>query len=67
LIFKQNYDIIKLDSDLKKNRRKSMSVVSEHVYKEAMDYYNTQYSGLGYEFAFEIKEGLNRIISFPNA
>ena len=34
---------------------------------EAMDYYNTQYPGLGYEFAFEVKESMNRIISFPNA
>ena len=34
---------------------------------EAMDYYNNQYSGLGYEFAFEVKESINRILSFPNA
>ena len=34
---------------------------------EAMDYYNGQYQGLGYEFAFEVKEGTNRIITFPNA
>jgi hypothetical protein len=34
---------------------------------EAMDYYNNQYSGLGYEFAFEVRESMNRIISYPNA
>ena len=34
---------------------------------DAVDYYNSQYSGLGYEFAFEVKESLNRILSFPNA
>ncbi len=34
---------------------------------EAMDYYNGQYQGLGYEFAFEIKESINRIITFPSA
>jgi len=34
---------------------------------EAMDYYNIQYQGLGYEFAAEVKESINRIIAFPDA
>ena len=34
---------------------------------DAMDYYNAQYSGLGYEFAIEVKKSLNRILSFPSA
>ncbi len=33
----------------------------------AMDYYNAQYPGLGYEFAFEVKESIDRILSFPTA
>jgi hypothetical protein len=33
----------------------------------AMDYYNAQYSGLGYELAAETKECLRRIATFPNA
>ncbi|MEW6097410.1 MAG: hypothetical protein AB1567_12965 [bacterium] len=34
---------------------------------EAIDYYNAQYPGLGYEFAVEVKECLSRISSFPQA
>ena len=31
---------------------------AEDEIAQGMDYYNKQYSGLGYEFAVEIKEGL---------
>jgi hypothetical protein len=34
---------------------------------EAVDYYNNQCSGLGYEFASEVTNTLERITSFPNA
>ncbi|MBF0548850.1 MAG: type II toxin-antitoxin system RelE/ParE family toxin [Candidatus Riflebacteria bacterium] len=34
---------------------------------EAMDYYNSQYAGLGYEFAVEVKECFKRITAFPKA
>ena len=40
---------------------------AEEEIAEGMDYYNEQYSGLGYEFAVEIKEGMNRIKLFPEA
>ncbi len=34
---------------------------------DAMDYYNKQYPGLGYEFANEIKKSLYTIKAFPEA
>ena len=34
---------------------------------EAIDYYNAQYPGLGYEFAVKVKECLSLISSFPQA
>ncbi len=40
---------------------------AESEIAEAMDYYNIQDPGLGYEFAFEVKESINRMISFPSA
>ena len=40
---------------------------AEDEIAEGMDYYNEQYPGLGYEFAVEIKEGMNRIKFFPEA
>ena len=40
---------------------------AESEIAEAMDYYNLQDPGLGYGFAVEVKESINRIISFPNA
>ena len=40
---------------------------AESEIADAMDYYNNQYPGLGYGFAFEIKESLKRILSFPQA
>ena len=40
---------------------------AESEISDAMDYYNRQYSGLGYEFAFEVKESLKRMLLFPKA
>jgi hypothetical protein len=40
---------------------------AEQEFVEAVDYYNDQCTGLGYEFAAEVKNTLNRIISFPVA
>jgi len=34
---------------------------------DAVDYYNKQCPGLGYEFAAEVKSTLSRIVSFPEA
>ncbi len=40
---------------------------AEKEFVEAVNYYNQQCPGLGYEFAAELKAACNRIISFPNA
>ena len=40
---------------------------AEQELAEAVDYYNDQCPGLGFEFAAEIKSTLNRILSFPEA
>ena|SRR3989304_6392812 len=40
---------------------------AEQEFAEAVDYYNGQCSGLGYEFAAEVKSTLARISSFPDA
>ncbi|MBM4048013.1 MAG: type II toxin-antitoxin system RelE/ParE family toxin [Planctomycetes bacterium] len=40
---------------------------AEQEFAEAVDYYNEQRPGLGYEFAAEVKSTLDRIASFPNA
>lgn len=34
---------------------------------DAVDYYNEQCPGLGFEFAAEVKSTLSRIVFFPNA
>jgi len=34
---------------------------------EAVDYYNSQLAGLGFEFAAEVKSTLERIVSCPSA
>ena len=33
----------------------------------AVDYYNTQSEGLGFEFALEVKRTLQRIVTHPSA
>ncbi len=40
---------------------------AEQELAEAVDYYNDQCPGLGFEFAAEIRSTLNRILSFPEA
>jgi hypothetical protein len=40
---------------------------AEQELVDAVDFYNQQCSGLGYEFAAEMKNTLNRIVSFPDA
>jgi len=40
---------------------------AESEIAEAMDYYNKQFPGLGYEFASEVRKCINTIISFPKA
>lgn len=41
--------------------------IAEEEFVEAVDYYNQQSEGLGYEFAFEVQRTLERIIQFPEA
>jgi len=40
---------------------------AEQEFLEAVEFYNVQCPGLGYEFAAEITATLNRISSFPEA
>ncbi len=40
---------------------------AEEEIAEAVDYYNAQRPGLGFEFAEEVKKALNRISAFPQA
>ncbi len=40
---------------------------AEQEFIEAVDYYNTQCLGLGYEFAVEVTNTLDRISAFPEA
>lgn len=41
--------------------------VAESEFVEAIDYYNEQSEGLGYEFAAEVKRTIDRIIQYPGA
>lgn len=41
--------------------------ISELEFVEAINYYNEQSEGLGYEFALEIQKTIERIIQFPEA
>jgi len=41
--------------------------VAETELMEAVKYLNEQSEGLGFEFAAEIKQTINRIIQYPNA
>jgi len=36
-------------------------------FQEAIDYYNGQRAGLGFEFSNEVKEGITRIRNYPEA
>lgn len=40
---------------------------AEREIEEAVDYYNEQLPGLGFEFAIELKEAIARIVDFPDA
>lgn len=40
---------------------------AERDFTEAVDYYNAQRAGLGFEFAAEIKAAFGRIVAFPEA
>lgn len=40
---------------------------AEQEFAEAVDYYNKQLAGLGFEFAAEVKYTLERILLYPNA
>lgn len=40
---------------------------AEQELADAVDHYNEQCPGLGFEFAAEVKNTLSRIVSFPNA
>lgn len=41
--------------------------IAEGEFAQAVDYYNEQSEGLGYEFALEAKRTLERIVQFPEA
>lgn len=40
---------------------------AEREFAEAVDYYNHERPGLGFEFAAEVKSALDRIAAFPQA
>lgn len=40
---------------------------ADSEFDEAITYYNTQSAGLGFEFADEIKEAIERIKNYPEA
>jgi plasmid stabilization system protein ParE len=40
---------------------------AEREFAEAVDFYNTERPGLGYEFAEEVQDTLDRIAAFPRA
>lgn len=40
---------------------------AEAEFREAVDYYNQQSEGLGYEFAAEVRRTLARVVRFPDA
>lgn len=39
---------------------------AEAEFREAVEYYNQQAEGLGYEFAAEVRRTLSRIVRFPD-
>lgn len=41
--------------------------IAEIELNEAIDYYNKQSEGLGFELAYEIQKTIERIIQFPDA
>ena len=41
--------------------------IAEEEFADAVNYYNNQSEGLGYEFALEVKRSIERIIQYPEA
>ena len=42
-------------------------LIAEIELKSAIDYYNEQSEGLGFELAYEVQKTIERIIQFPDA
>ncbi len=42
-------------------------IPAEYELEEAIDYYNIQSEGLGFEFAAEVKRTIGRILEYPKA
>jgi plasmid stabilization system protein ParE len=40
---------------------------AEHEFDDAIDYYNQQQPGLGFEFAAEVRRTIDRIVKLPQA
>jgi len=40
---------------------------AEQEFQEAIDFYNTQSEGLGFDFAAEVRRTIERILQYPNA
>ncbi|MDH5721614.1 MAG: hypothetical protein OEZ13_13490 [Spirochaetia bacterium] len=40
---------------------------AEKEFKSAVDYYNSESEGLGFEFALEFERTIERIVQFPDA
>jgi len=41
--------------------------VAETEFSDAIKFYNTEREDLGFEFVYEIKQAINRIVQFPDA
>ncbi len=47
--------------------RVSFLEIAKIEYNEAIDFYNKEKFGLGYEFSVEVDKTLQKILLFPNA
>lgn len=52
---------------MKHNRSVSFFPAARNELRDAVDYYNDQYAGLGYEFGAEVRRTIARILRFPSA
>lgn len=50
---------------MKRQRAVSFFPAAQRELIDAVDYYNDQYMGLGYEFAAEVRHTISRILRFP--
>ena len=50
-----------------RNRSVHFFPAAETELRDAVDYYNEQCAGLGFEFAAEIRKTITRILRFPSA